>query len=609
MCGIFAYKGGQWCLPFLLNGLKKLEYRGYDSAGVALLENERIVLYKQAGSVEDLIEELKGIKKGYSSMGMGHTRWATHGNPSGRNAHPHATHDNKLCIVHNGIIENYSVLKTELKEKGYMFASQTDTEVLLNLIHDYWINDKDLDLLRATKLALERVVGAYAIVLMEQASDRLIIARKGSPLVVGVGKTDGEFFLSSDTTALSCCADKVIYLEDEIIGEIGQNITIYNMVHGGLSSCNVEKLEHQLYDIDKGNFDSFMLKEIYEQPKIIKDCIAGRIDGYRIKLGGLMGHEKIFETLDHITIVACGSSWHSGLLAKYYIEELCHIKVSVEYASEFCYRKPYIKSGDVIIGISQSGETADTINALKLAKDCGAFIIGICNVVNSSISRLTDCGIYLRAGAEIGVASTKAFTNQILVLLLLSLWIEQIRGTCDYEYRKAIVDGIRGLSGTITNTLNLNDKVEMLSRKFSKAKNCLYLGRGYNFPIALEGALKLKEISYIHAEGYPAAEMKHGPIALIDKNMPVLVIANNKNQLDKIESNIKEIQARKGKIITIYSQEEWIGDYGIRVPSTIDILSVFSSVVLLQLFSYHIAKLRGCNVDKPRNLAKSVTVE
>lgn len=608
MCGIFAYKGRQKCLPFLLSGLKKLEYRGYDSAGVALLEDDECIrIYKQPGSVDDLVDGLKPIRS-EAFMGMGHTRWATHGEPSGRNAHPHSTHDNKLCIVHNGIIENHAVLKAELKEKGYMFASQTDTEVLLNLIHDYWLLDTDKDLLKATKLALERVVGAYAIVLMEQASDRLIIARKGSPLVVGVGK-NSDFYICSDTHALGGCADQVVYLEDEIVGEIGQTIKVYNMTHGGVSACNVERLEHQLYDIDKGNFDSFMLKEIYEQPKILRDCMAGRLDGYRVKLGGLIGHEKVFEDLQQITIVACGSSWHAGLLAKYYIEELCNIKVSVEYASEFCYRKPSIKPGDVVLGISQSGETADTLNALKVAKDRGAFVIGICNVVNSSLSRITDCGIYLRAGAEIGVASTKAFTNQVLVLLLFALWVEQIKHSCDYEYRKAIVDGIRNLSNIVASALDANKSVEILAKKFSKAKNCLYLGRGYNFPIALEGALKLKEISYIHAEGYPAAEMKHGPIALIDKNMPVVVVANNKNQLDKIQSNIKEIQARNGKVITIYSQDDWVGDYGVRVPGCIDMLSVFPSVVILQLFSYHIAKLRGCNVDKPRNLAKSVTVE
>jgi glutamine---fructose-6-phosphate transaminase (isomerizing) len=611
MCGIVAYKGRQKCLPFLLDGLKRLEYRGYDSAGVAYVIGNQIFVQKQAGSVTDLVNNRIDFDI-ESYTGIGHTRWATHGKPCYRNAHPHVTADNRLAIVHNGIIENYEVLKKELVEKGYFFRSDTDTEALLYLIYDYLLHETD-NLFESVKLALERVVGAYAIVVIDQKLDnrhKLVIARKGSPMVVGIGKEDGEFFVASDPCAIVNYAENVVYVEDNSVGIIDEELTIYNMNSQDISPCNVQKLEHQLEDIEKGDFPHFMLKEIYEQPKTLKDCWSGRIDGYRIKLGGLLGYEKKFSSANHITILSCGSSWHAGLIAKYYIEEFCNIKVSVEYASEFRYRKCCIKPGDIVIGISQSGETADTISAIELAKKSGAFVVGICNTVNSSLSRLTDCGIYLRAGSEIGVASTKAFSNQVLTLLLLSLWIEQNQNHhMVTEYRQAIVDEIKYIDHLVERTLLLNDEIKNLANKFVKAKNCLYLGREYNFPIALEGALKLKEISYVHAEGYPAAEMKHGPIALIDKNMPVIVLANYKKQYDKIINNMKEIQARNGKLITITNQNDVIGNYGIQVPSTLDPMSVFVSSVVMQLFAYHSAVLRKCDVDKPRNLAKSVTVE
>jgi len=612
MCGIVAYRGRQKCLPFLLDGLKRLEYRGYDSAGVAYIIGDKIFVQKQAGCVGDLITNRIDFEV-ESYMGMGHTRWATHGKPCLRNSHPHVTMDDRLAIVHNGIIENNETLKKELKEKGYMFRSDTDSEVLLYLIYDYLISEAPY-LFDAVRLALERVVGAYAIVVMDRKLDNrknLVVARKGSPLVIGVGKEDGEYFVASDPIAIVNYADRLVYMEDNTICRVGDNLTMFNMIEGELSSCNILKMEHQLYDIEKGNHNHFMMKEIFEQPERIKDCLAGRIHGYKIKLGGLAGYEDILSQAKHITIISCGSSWHSALMGKYYIEEFVGIKVSVEYASEFRYRKPAIGLGDIVIGISQSGETADTLNAMEMAKSKGAVVIGICNVVNSSLARLTGAGIYTKAGMEIGVASTKAFTNQVLSLILLALWMEQYKAyrKMDIDYRQLVIGGLKDLAELIDQTLTLEDEVKIIAQKFMTAKNCLFLGREYNFPIALEGALKLKEISYVHAEGYPAAEMKHGPIALIDKKMPVIVLANNKQQYDKILNNIKEIQAREGKIITLYSGDEYIGDYGIMVPDTIDALCPFVSNIIVQLFAYHSAVLRNCNVDKPRNLAKSVTVE
>jgi glucosamine--fructose-6-phosphate aminotransferase (isomerizing) len=543
------------------------------------------------------------------TIGIGHTRWATHGQPSQRNAHPHTTIDDRLSIVHNGIIENYVALQKELIEKGYLFISETDTEVLLYLIYDYLLSEK-VSLFEAVKLALERVVGAYAICVLDRKNDKtMVVARKGSPLVVGIGENK-EYFVASDPLALFDYTNSMVFLEDNSVAEISDTLTCYSMDNKEVSPCNVSRLYNQWYNIEKGDFDHFMLKEIYEQPRVVSDCLSGRLDGYRIKLGGLMGYEDILSNADHIYIVCCGSSWHAGLIGKYYLEEFCGIRTSVEYASEFRYRKPVIKEDDIVIAISQSGETADTLSAVNLARSKGAIVVGICNAVDSSLARLTECGIYCRAGMEVGVASTKGFTSQVLVLLLMSLWIEQNQNSHMLsEYRQAIIDELRKLPETIEQTLSLNKKIRSLAAKFHKSKNCIYLGREYNFPAALEGALKLKEISYIHAEGYPAAEMKHGPIALVDKNMPIVVISNNKKQYAKIANNIKEMQARGGKVIEIYSEDRFSGDYGLKVQETIDPISPIVSSVVLQLFSYYCAVLSGKDVDKPRNLAKSVTVE
>lgn len=606
MCGIVGYKGRQECLPFLLNGLKRLEYRGYDSAGIAIYHNGKISVKKQAGSVEDLTGICDSLPA--SRMGMGHTRWATHGSPCTRNAHPHTTHDGRLCIVHNGIIENYRVLAAELKDKGYMLISDTDTEVLLYLIYDYLLCGYSL--VESVRLALNRVTGAYAIVVMDNKNpDRMVIAKLGSPLVVGL--SGSEFMVASDLVGLADYFQDVIYLEDGVVVEITDQIKSINISNNAVSSMYIDKIDREYYDAEKSGCDTFMEKEILEQPKVVSDCLAGRINGYLVKLGGLVGYEDKFISAKHITIVACGSSWHAALLAKYYIEELTDKLVTVEYASEFCYRKPKIDQDSIVIAISQSGETADTLAAVKIAKQNKALTVGVCNVVNSSLSRMTDCGVFLRAGMEIGVASTKAFTNQVLVLLLIAMWIEQISKEYNVEYRIAIINALHDLSKTIQETLSLKNQVEKIANKFKKMKNCLYLGRGYNFPIALEGALKLKEISYVHAEGYPAAEMKHGPIALIDRNMPVVILANNKNYWDKLQNNIKEIQARGGKVILIHTGGDLLEGVvcDINVPAVLDILSPFISVVILQMFAYYSAILRECNVDKPRNLAKSVTVE
>lgn len=608
MCGIMAYKGKRKCLPIILDGLKKLEYRGYDSAGVSYIIENKLITYKSPGCVNELINNWIDFEMP-TYIGIGHTRWATHGQPSQRNAHPHATADERISIVHNGIIENYFALQKELIEKGYMFVSETDTEVLLYLIYDYILNEK-CSLFTAVKLALERVVGAYAICVLDRKSpDTMVVARKGSPLVIGKG-VESEFYVASDPLAIVSYTNDIIFIEDSCVIEITDQLQCYNMKIQAVSECNVSKLYNQIYNIEKDGFDNFMMKEIFEQPRVVADCLSGRIDGYRIKLGGLIGYENILSNTDHITILSCGSSWHAGLIAKYYFEELCRIKTTVEYASEFRYRKPVIKEDDIVICISQSGETADTISAIELAKSKGAIVVGVCNVVDSSLARLTDCGVYCRAGTEIGVASTKAFTAQVLVMLLIALWIEQYQNEHILtEYRQIIIDDLRYLSIILEETLKLDRDVRKLAVKFYKSKNCLYLGREYNFPIALEGALKLKEISYIHAEGYPAAEMKHGPIALIDKNMPVIVVSNNKKQYTKIVNNIKEIQARKGKVIEVYSENRFSGDFGLKVPYVVDPVSPLVSNVVLQLFAYYCAVLRGHNVDKPRNLAKSVTVE
>lgn len=604
MCGIVGYKGKNKCLPFLLDGLQLLEYRGYDSAGVSIMLKHSLLLYKGVGSIDDLKSKIINPEI-ETYMGIGHTRWATHGAPCRRNAHPHLTEDCRLALVHNGIIENYESLKVSLENK-YKFLSDTDSEVLLYLIYDFL--QKDNDLFTSVKYALEKTVGAYAIALIDREDpSSLVIARKGSPIVIGLGQD--ETFIASDIMAFNGRVDNVIYLKDNTICKISDKIEVYDMSRGIEADYEIEKVYDNVIKIDKGSYDSYMLKEITEQPKVMSDCLSGRLDGYRVKFGGLIGHESIFKNASHITLVACGTSWHASLLAKYYMEEFCKVKVSVEYASEFRYRKPYLSKNDIVIGVSQSGETADTLAALELAKENGCFVVGLCNVPNSTMSRLTDCGIYLRAGIEIGVASTKSFSNQVICLLLLSLWIDQQKGSMNSLYRKAIFDEIRYLPELMAETFSCNDNVEYLAETFVKMKNCLFLGRGYDFPVALEGALKLKEISYVHAEGYPAAEMKHGPIALIDKNMPVVIIANHKDQNAKIESNIKEIKARKGKVITISGNSSIDGDYKIRIPRSVDCVGPIIANIPLQLFSYYSAKLRHLNVDKPRNLAKSVTVE
>lgn len=608
MCGIVAYRGNKKCLPILMDGLKRLEYRGYDSAGVSYIIDNKLKTFKSAGCVNELITNWIDFDMP-TYVGIAHTRWATHGQPSQRNAHPHASADERISIVHNGIVENYVALQKELVDKGYLFISETDTEVLLYLIYDYLVTES-LSLFEAVKLALERVVGAYAIAVIDRKDpDCIVVARKGSPLVIGVGERD-EYYVASDQLAVMGYTDNCVFVEDNSVVQIKSDLVCYNMRDKQISECNVSKVYNQWYNIEKGDYDHFMIKEIYEQPRTMADCLSGRLDGYRIKLGGLIGYENVLSNAEHITIISCGSSWHAGLIAKYYFEEFCGIKTSVEYASEFRYRKPVIKEDDIVIAISQSGETADTLSAVELAKSKGAIVVGVCNVADSSLARLTDCGVYCRAGMEIGVASTKAFTSQVIVLLLIALWIEQYQTSHMFsEYRKAIIDDLRRLPLILEEVLKLNKEVRGLAAKFYKSKNCIYLGREYNFPAALEGALKLKEISYIHAEGYPAAEMKHGPIALIDKNMPVVVISNNKKQYHKIVNNIKEVQARNGKVIEIYSEDRFSGDYGLKVPCVVDPLSPIVSSVVLQLFSYYCAVLGGHNVDKPRNLAKSVTVE
>jgi glucosamine--fructose-6-phosphate aminotransferase (isomerizing) len=603
MCGIVAYKGKQKCLSFLLDGLQALEYRGYDSAGVSFLVNKTLITVKQAGSVEDLKKTVKNPQtEAYS--GIGHTRWATHGKPCKRNSHPIVSFDNRLSLVHNGIVENYQELKVSL-EKKHNFVSDTDTEVLLYLVYD--LLQEGRDILTSVKCALEKVVGAYAVVFLDGETGQMVVGRKGSPLVLGVD--DDGIKISSDVVAFGNETNRVIYLKDNVVCEINDELKMFDMSRGVEIDYEIEKVYNNVLQVNKGSFDSYMLKEIYEQPKVIEDAISGRLDGYRIKFGGLIGYENLFKNAKHITVVSCGSSWHAALLSKYYIEEFCKIKVSVEYASEFRYRKPCIEQGDIVIGISQSGETADTISALEIAKIYGATIVGICNVPNSTIARMTDCGIYLRAGVEVGVASTKAFASQIVCLLMLSLWIEQGMGVMGLDHRKRIIDDLRDLPDLTNECLKCNENVEYLAEQFKSMTNCLFLGRGYNFPIALEGALKLKEISYVHAEGYPAAEMKHGPIALIDKDMPVIVLANNVGQYGKMVNNVSEIMARDGKVISIFSENAGLGDYKIRVPVVSDALSPLMGIVPLQLFSYYSAMLRGKNVDKPRNLAKSVTVE
>ncbi len=611
MCGIVAYVGHRQASDIIIKGLKRLEYRGYDSAGIALL-NKSLNVYKKKGKVTELEAFLKGQNLS-STIGMGHTRWATHGEPNDENAHPHYSATKKLAIIHNGIIENYSSLKQDLLRKGHRFYSETDTEVFIHFIED--IKEKEnCSLDEAVRLALTKVVGAYAIVVMSLEDPTLLIAaRKGSPLVVGIGK--GEYFMASDATPIIEYTNEVVYLNDQEIAIVNNGVlTIKNTANLPLTPY-VQTVDMELEAIEKGGFEHFMIKEIFEQPRSIKDCLRGRLDSSsgRLILGGLREYLNKLVNADRILIVACGTSWHAGLVAEYFFEEFCRIPVEVEYASEFRYRNPVIREGDVVIAISQSGETADTLAAIELAKSKGAIIFGVCNVVGSSIPRNTHAGAYTHAGPEIGVASTKAFTAQLTVLNMIALIVAQKKGTItEQKYHELLVE-MENIPAKVEKALKLNKQIEAIADEFKDATNFLYLGRGYNFPVALEGALKLKEISYIHAEGYPAAEMKHGPIALIDQEMPVVFIATKDSSYEKVVSNIQEVKARKGRVIAIVTEGDThipkMAEFVIEVPATLEPLMPMVSVVPLQLLSYHIAVMRGCNVDQPRNLAKSVTVE
>jgi glucosamine--fructose-6-phosphate aminotransferase (isomerizing) len=614
MCGIVGFIGNQDAYPILIKGLKRLEYRGYDSAGVAMIEKGQFNLYKCKGKVGDL-ESLVQTNDIDGRVGIGHTRWATHGVPNDVNAHPHTSGDGNIVLIHNGIIENYATLKEALINQGHTFKSDTDTEVLVHFIEDI-VSKTGVDLFEAVRIALGEVVGAYAIVLMDKRTpDRLICAKKSSPLVIGIG-SDNEYFIASDATPFIEYTNNVVYLEDEEVALINRStglkiVTIQNKQ----KTPYIQALELKLEAIEKGGYDSFMLKEIHEQPRSIQDSIRGRLSlGMgMIKMSGIDRHEEKWVNANRIIIVACGTSWHAGLVAEYLFEEFARIPVEVEYASEFRYRDPIIQKGDIVIAISQSGETADTLAAIELAKEKGAYIFGVCNVVGSTISRATHSGAYTHAGPEIGVASTKAFTAQVTVLFLLALAVADKRGTIAKERLLRLMAELNSVPDKVEEVLKTNALVETIAEIYKDHKNALYLGRGYSFPVALEGALKLKEISYIHAEGYPAAEMKHGPIALIDEEMPVFVIATQGHSYEKVVSNIQEVKARKGKIIAIVTAGDKtvkeLADHVIEIPKTDDSLVPIVSVIPLQLLSYHVAVMRGCNVDQPRNLAKSVTVE
>ncbi len=612
MCGIVGYIGFRQAYPVIIKGLHRLEYRGYDSAGVALI-NDDLRVYKIAGKVSELEKEVEG-KDVEGTCGIGHTRWATHGEPNTTNAHPHVSESKNLAIIHNGIIENYASLKTELIKRGHQFLSDTDTEVLIHLIEDIQLNEKT-DIVEAVRIALNQVIGAYAIVIASKENpDMLIAARKSSPMVVGIG--ENEFFLASDASPLIEYTRNVVYLNDEEIAVVNRSgELIIKTIHNEKITPYMEELQMQLDMIEKSGYDHYMLKEIYEQPNSIKDSMRGRLIGTKnsIVLGGIKEYEKKLINAKRIIIIGCGTSWHAGLVGEYLFEDLARIPTEVEYASEFRYRNPVISEDDIVIAISQSGETADTLAAVELAKAKGATIFGICNVVGSSIPRMTHAGSYTHAGPEIGVASTKAFTAQVTVLTMMALSIARKRGTIPESKYQAIAIELSKIPEKVQLVLKANDHIKEIAEEYMDTKNFLYLGRGYNFPVALEGALKLKEISYIHAEGYPAAEMKHGPIALIDENMPVVVLATNMSAHDKIISNIQEIKARKGRIIAIISESDKViedmAEHIIRIPDTEEALTPLLSVIPLQLLAYHIAVLLGRNVDQPRNLAKSVTVE
>ncbi|ATL49470.1 glutamine--fructose-6-phosphate transaminase (isomerizing) [Chitinophaga caeni] len=612
MCGIVAYIGQREAYPVVLKGLKRLEYRGYDSAGVAILNDAGLEVYKKKGKVAEL-EEFASGKNMHSHIAIGHTRWATHGEPSDRNAHPHKSASGKLAVVHNGIIENYTLLKQELIKKGHTFKSDTDTEVLIHFIEE--IKDSNqCSLEEAVRIALKRVVGAYVIVIIDEDNPgTLIAARKGSPLVIGVGK--GEHFLASDASPIVEYTKEVVYVNDYEIAIIKSDELILKNISNEIQTPYIQKLDIELAAIEKGGYDHFMLKEIFEQPQTIYDSLRGRLDAKKgtLTMGGIREYADVLSNANRIVIVACGTSWHAGLVAEYIIEELCRIPVEVEYASEFRYRNPVIGEGDVIIAVSQSGETADTLVAIESAKEKGAIILGICNVVGSSIARASQAGAYTHAGPEIGVASTKAFTAQLAVLTLTALKIAAEKGSISEQRFQHLLDELEDVSDKVATALELNDQIKEIADKYKDARDFLFLGRGYNFPVALEGALKLKEISYIHAEGYPAAEMKHGPIALVDENLPVVFVATKDTYYEKVVSNIQEIKARKGKVIAIITEgDETIpamADDVIIVPEADELVAPMISVIPLQLLAYHVGVLKGYDVDKPRNLAKSVTVE
>jgi glucosamine--fructose-6-phosphate aminotransferase (isomerizing) len=612
MCGIVAYLGEREAYPILTKGLKRLEYRGYDSAGIAILNGE-LNVFKQKGKVSELItatreNPLKG------TVGLGHTRWATHGKPNHINAHPHLSGNGRLALVHNGIIENYGPLKEALEKEGHIFVSETDTEVLVHLIGA--IQEREnLGLEEAVRVALTKVVGAYAIVVMDRDDpSKLVAAKKASPMVIGIG--NGEFLLASDPTPIAEHTQRVVFMNDGEIAVVNMDGELQIKTIGNeVQTPFVQHLEMEMEMLEKGNYEYFMLKEIYEQPKTIADCMRGRLNAAEgwVRVGGVDEVRDRITRAKRFIIAGCGTSWHAGLIGEYLLEDLARIPVEVEYASELRYRNPIINSEDVVIALSQSGETADTLAALELAKEKGALIYGVVNSVGSSIARMTDAGSYIHAGPEIGVASTKAFTGQVTLLTLMALYLGYRRGTIPKPYYQQLMEELENIPNKVARVLENNAKIEYIAREINGASNALYMGRGYNFPVALEGALKLKEISYIHAEGYPAAEMKHGPIALIDENMPVIVIATNKSAYDKIVSNIQEVKARKGKVIAIVTEGEKVisemADYTIEIPDTDEPLTPLLSVVPLQLLSYHIALMRGCDVDQPRNLAKSVTVE
>ncbi len=611
MCGIVGYIGFRDAYPIIIKGLHRLEYRGYDSAGISLL-NHKLKVYKKGGKVSDLENFVKDLDL-HATIGMGHTRWATHGAPGDRNAHPHASGDGKLTIIHNGIIENYGIIKETLLNKGHVFKSDTDTEVLIHLVEDVH-NETGLDLGEAVRVALTKVIGAYAIVIMSaDEPDLLIAARKGSPMVIGVGK--GEYFIASDATPIVEYTKNVIYLNDNEVAYIRREDLLIKNIDNTVQIPYIHELDVKLEMLEKGGYDHFMLKEINEQPRSIRDCMRGRIypELGKVQLGGIKEYTEKLKNIDRIVIVACGTSWHAGLVGEYLIEEYARVPVEVEYASEFRYRNPIITEKDLVIAISQSGETADTMAAIELAKEKGATIFGICNVVGASIPRTTHAGVYTHAGPEIGVASTKAFTAQVTVLTLMAFYIAQQRGTITQSKLVEYLTELNEIPELVERALKSNDHIKEIAGKFKDSTNCLFLGRGSSFPVALEGALKLKEISYIHAEGYPAAEMKHGPIALIDDDMPVVFIATKDSSYQKVISNIQEVKARKGHVIAIVTEGDTevksMADYVIEIPQTDEAFVPLLATIPLQLLAYHIAVMRGCNVDQPRNLAKSVTVE